>query len=98
MLFTGNFSKENLIKSKKRFYAVGGIMLLLGFLSLSMPLMASFAIETLLGGLLLAIGICQAINAFKAFGDGEKPWHSIFMAIISFAAGAIFYSIRSQVL
>ncbi len=90
MFFTGNFSKDNLTKSKKRFYLVGGLMLLLGFLSLSMPLMASFAIETLIGGLLMAVGICQAVSALRGFGDGDKPWQSTFMAVISFAAGLIF--------
>jgi uncharacterized membrane protein HdeD (DUF308 family) len=90
MLFSWNFSKENLIKSKRRFYLIGGIMSLLGLLSLSMPLLASFAIETLIGCLILAVGVCQAVNALKGFGEGDRPWQSTFMAVISFAAGAIF--------
>ncbi len=93
MLFMDKFNitKEDLIKSKKRFYLIGGVMLLMGFLSISMPLLASFAIETLVGGLLLAVGICQGVGAFRGFADGDKPWQQIFMAVISFAAGFIFF-------
>ena len=80
MLFTGNFSKDDLAKSKKRFYWVGGIMLVIGFLSLSMPMLASFAIETLLGFFLLAIG----------FGNAFGAWQQAFMAVISIAAGIVF--------
>ena len=70
MLFTGNFSKDDLAKSKKRFYWVGGIMLVIGFLSLSMPMLASFAIETLLGFFLLAIGFGNAFGAYSAIRSG----------------------------
>ena len=45
MLFMGKCSKEDFVKSKRRFYVVGAIMLALGFVSLSMPLLASFAVE-----------------------------------------------------
>lgn len=88
MLF--NVNKETLVKSKKRFYIVGGLMLVFGILSLSMPMLASFAIETLVGCLLLAVGLCQAVNAFQGFGNGDKPWSQIIMAILSFLAGFVF--------
>lgn len=89
MLF--KVSKEDLAKSRKRFYWTGGLMLLLGFLSLSMPLLASFAIETLVGAMLLGVAVCQGANAFKGFGEGDRPWQSVFMAVISFAASMIFF-------
>ncbi len=59
MLFTGKFSKEDLKKNKKRFYFIGGLMLLLGLISLSMPLLASFAVETIVGLLLIAVAFSQ---------------------------------------
>ena len=90
MFFSNGFSKEVLLKSKKRLYTIGAIMLFIGFLSLSMPLLASFAIETMVGGLLLGVGLCQAFGALRGFSDGAKPWQQIFMAVISFAAGVIF--------
>lgn len=87
-----NFTKEDLVKSKRRFYLIGGLMLFMGFVSLSMPLLASFAIETLVGGLLLAVGFAQALGAFRGFSDGDKPWQQTFMAVISLAAGFIFFA------
>lgn len=90
MIFTGNFDPENLKKSKKRFYTAGAIMTFIGFISLIMPLLASFAIETLVGFLLLSVGFGNAISAYRAFKEKETPWQEIFMALISFAAAFIF--------
>ena len=90
MLLNGEFSKENCVKAKRRAYIVGALMLIIGFLSLSMPLMASFAIETLLGFFLLAVGLSNAFSAYGAFREGVTPWHHIFMAVISVLAGIVF--------
>ena len=90
MLFTGKFSKEGLTKSKRRFYLIGGLMLLLGFISLSMPLLASFAIETIVGMLLIAVGFAQGWSAFRGFSDGSAPWMETIMAIAAMASGFIF--------
>ena len=90
MWFMNNFSKEEFTKTKKRCYWVGGIMLVIGFLSLSMPMLASFAIETLVGFFLLALGFSNAFGAFSAFRGNDSPWSAVFMAVISFAAGIIF--------
>lgn len=90
MLFTGKFSKEGLKKSKRRFYLIGGLMLFLGFISLSMPLLASFAIETIVGILLIAVAFTQGWSAFKGFSDGSAPWMETIMAIAAMAAGFIF--------
>ena len=73
MLFMGKCSKEDFVKSKRRFYVVGAIMLALGFVSLSMPLLASFAVETMIGCLLLAVGLGSAFGASR----GSRPsWRS----------------------
>ena len=90
MAFISKSSKEYLEKSKKRLYLFGGITLFIGFLSLAMPLLASFAVEALVGGLLLAVGINEGIGAFRCFKDGDNPWQQLFMAVISLAAGLIF--------
>jgi uncharacterized membrane protein HdeD (DUF308 family) len=90
MLFAGKFSKEDLKKNKRRFYLIGGLMLVLGFISLSMPLLASFAVETIIGLLLIAVAITQGLSAFRGFGDGGKPWQEAIMALAALAAGFIF--------
>ena len=90
MLFMGKCSKEDFVKSKRRFYVVGAIMLALGFVSLSMPLLASFAVETMIGCLLLAVGLGSAFGAFSAMRSGDSPWQQAFMAVISVAAGVVF--------
>ena len=65
-------------------------MLALGFGSLAMPLLASLAVETLLGCMLLAVGSGSAFGAFSAVRSGDSPWQQAFMAVISVAAGIIF--------
>lgn len=90
MLFMGRCSKEDFAKNKRRFYLVGAIMLVLGFVSLSMPLLASFAVETMIGCLLIAAGLGSAFGAFGAVRSGDSPWQQAFMAVISIAAGVIF--------
>ena len=90
MLFGEDFSKEDCAKSKRRFYIVGGLLLLIGILSLAMPLLASFAIETLVGFFLLAVGFSNALGAYGAFREGVSPWQQAFMAAISIVAGVLF--------
>lgn len=90
MLFTGKFSKEGLTKSKRRFYLIGGLMLFFGVISLSMPLLASFAIETIVGLLLIAVAFAQGWSAFRGFSDGSAPWMETIMAVAAMAAGFIF--------
>ncbi|MDD4159315.1 MAG: HdeD family acid-resistance protein [Synergistaceae bacterium] len=90
MLFTGKFSKEDLKKNKKRFYLIGGLMLFLGFISLSMPMLASFAVETIVGMLLIAVAFAQGWSSFRGFRDGGRPWQETIMAVAAMAAGFIF--------
>ena len=90
MLFTGKFSKEDLKKNKRRFYFIGGLMLLLGLISLSMPLIASFAVETIVGMLLIAVAFSQGGSAFRGFSDGGIPWQETIMAVAAMASGFIF--------
>ena len=65
-------------------------MLVLGLVSLSMPLLASLAVETVIGCLLLAVGFGSAVGAFGAVRSGDSPWQQAFMAFISIAAGIVF--------
>ena len=71
-------------------YIVGGLFLVLGLLSLTMPLLASYAIETLVGCLILAVAFSNALGAFRGFGDGDKPWQEVVMAIACFVIAMIF--------
>lgn len=92
MFFMCELDEKNVKKSKNRFYLIGGLMALVGILALARPLMVSFAIETFIGALLLVTGIFQAIASFKGFSDGDRPWQQIFMAILAFATGFIFFA------
>lgn len=65
-------------------------MLLLGLISLAMPLIASFAVETIVGMLLVAVAFSQGWSAFRGFSDGGSPWQETIMAVAAMAAGFIF--------
>ena len=80
----------SLEKARKRFYWTGGIMLVIGFISLSVPMLASFAVETFCGLMLMAVAFANGAAAFSAVRTGGSPWQSAFMAVISFAAALIF--------
>ena len=90
MLLWEEISKESLAKGKRRSYLIGALSLIMGIISIAMPLLASFAVETLVGGLLFGIAVCEGIIAMRCFSDGSSPWLAVFMTVISFAAGLIF--------
>jgi uncharacterized membrane protein HdeD (DUF308 family) len=90
MLFWEELSKESLTKGKRRSYLIGALSIIMGIISIAMPLLASFAVETLAGGLLFGIALCSGFITVRCFKDGSSPWLMLFMTIISFAAGLIF--------
>ena len=90
MLISENLTKEDLLKNKTRFYWTGALMLFTGFIALWMPLMASFAIELLLGWLLVVAGCAQAYGAYKAFKDKTGGWWEVFSSLCAFVAGFLF--------
>ena len=90
MFFMCELNEDNIKKSRKRFYLIGGLMTLLGIIALAMPLLVSFAIETLIGIILMVTALSQAIASYRGFADGDKPWQEVIMTIIAFVAGFIF--------
>lgn len=91
MLIFKTICTEDIRRCEKRFYWTAGIMIVLGLVSLSMLLLIfSFAIEVLVGGLMSAVGASEAVTAYRSFRDGDKPWQTVFMAVISLLAGIIF--------
>ncbi|MEG1604310.1 MAG: DUF308 domain-containing protein [Cloacibacillus sp.] len=90
MLISEKITKEDLIKNKTRFYWTGALMLITGFIALWMPLAASFAIEMVVGWLLIIAGGSQAYGAYKGFKDKTGGWWEVFSSICSFVAGFLF--------
>ena len=86
MLFSEKMTKEYLLKNKTRFYWTGALMLLTGFIALWMPLVASFAIEMLVGWILVVAGCAQAYGAYKAFKDKTKPLAGVLTLLILLSA------------
>ena len=86
MLISENLTKEDILKNKTRFYWTGALMLFTGFIALWMPLMASFAIELLLGWLLVVAGCAQTYGAYKAFKDKTGGWWEVFSSLCAFVA------------
>ncbi|MDO4987414.1 MAG: DUF308 domain-containing protein [Synergistes sp.] len=89
MLFANRFTKEEMQKSRTRFLIIGVLMLIIGFISLAAPYVASLAIETMIAFSLIAVGISNAITAFQSFRNAAKPWFEIVMAVISIVTGYI---------
>ncbi|MDO5115536.1 MAG: DUF308 domain-containing protein [Synergistaceae bacterium] len=83
-------SKEELTKNKTRLYWTGALMLITGFIALWMPMVASFAIEMVVGWLLVIAGGSQAYGAYKAFKDKTGGWWEVFSSVVSFIAGFLF--------
>lgn len=83
-------SKEDLEKSKTRFYWTGALMLITGFIALWAPMVASFAIEMVVGWLLIIAGGAQAYGAYKGFKSKTGGWWEVFSSVCSFVAGFLF--------
>lgn len=90
MFMIDNLDEESLKKAKRRYYFAGALMLIIGTLSVAMPLLASFAIETVMGCLLIGVAVCEGAASVRGFKDGATPWPQTFMAVMSFIAGAVF--------
>lgn len=89
MILLGNISKEELESRKYWVIGVGVCIFLMGFAAVSMPFMASVAIETLIGWLIMTVGIAQAINGYRASKNGERAFFKFIWALIGIATGAI---------
>lgn len=90
MFYNTMFNTEDLCKLKKRMYIMGTIFLIAGIAALSMPLLASLAVETTVGCLLLMTALSGAIGAFRGFKDGDTPWQEIVITIAAFIIAMIF--------
>ena len=90
MFISEKMTKDDLLKNKTRFYWTGALMLFTGCIALWMPLAASFAIEMLVGWLLVVAGGAQAYGAYKAFKDETGGWWELFSSLCAFVAGFLF--------
>jgi uncharacterized membrane protein HdeD (DUF308 family) len=72
----------------KLFLAEGIILLILGIAAILIPPLATFAVEILIGWLLLASGL---VGLFTTFRMHKTPgfWWSLFSALVGVAAGVI---------
>lgn len=90
MFYDRSYNKEYLTKIRTRFYLIGAIFCLLGLASLTMPLLASYAIETLIGCLFLAVAMSAFFGAVKGIVDGDNPIQEIIIAFAGFLVAFIF--------
>jgi len=73
----------------KWFIATAIAFIVLGTLAMLMPLMAGFAVTTLVGVLLLVGGVMHGISAFRGEGFGHAIWQVI-VALFYVVAGFYF--------
>ena len=75
---------DDLVCSKKRFFWLGILMFLIGVIALFLPLIMSFAMETLLGASILVAGVARIWSAL-----GEKSWQQGLLALAAVVGGAL---------
>ncbi|MDY3868967.1 MAG: DUF308 domain-containing protein [Pyramidobacter sp.] len=68
--------------SRRRFFWLGVLMILIGAISLFMPFLMSFAVETLLGVSILISGFARLWSAF-----GERSWQQALLAAVGVLGG-----------
>ena len=68
------------------FIFLGILMVLIGTGAIIMPVLATFAVDILLGWLLISAGIVEAIRAFQAKGTKSVIW-AILVALLCIGAG-----------
>lgn len=80
---------EAIQKTKGWFLGAGIIMILLGMMAISVPLVAAIAIEALFGWLFVIGGIVASIHSFRALNSG-KCLLRLLSGIFYIAIGTIF--------
>ena len=76
-------------KTKGWFLGAGIIMIVLGMLAISVPLVAAIAIEVLFGWLFVIGGLVTCVHSFRALNSG-KCILRLLSGILSLAIGIIF--------
>ncbi|MGC1388827.1 MAG: HdeD family acid-resistance protein [Steroidobacteraceae bacterium] len=70
------------------FLSEGIILVILGFIALVLPAMATFAVEIVIGWVVLLSGIVGLISTFR-MRSGPGFWWSLFSAALGIAAGIV---------
>jgi uncharacterized membrane protein HdeD (DUF308 family) len=74
------FSRQ-LAESRWWLFMVGVLLILAGLLALLLPLMASLAVEAVVGWAFMLAGVTQLVYAFRAKGWGGFAWQILIGAI-----------------
>lgn len=74
---------------KKRLFGLGLLMLVLGLVALALPLWASITLETILGGVMIILGLGGAFQAWRTHRAGSQSWHSVAVAALAFVIGLV---------
>jgi len=78
------------IKAKRgRVMIVGVCLFLLGALAVSMPFMASLAVETLVGWLMVSAGVVQAVSGYRERRQGRSGAGDFLWALLAAMTGII---------
>lgn len=89
MMIFGTMDRENIKTCRGRVIAVGICLILLGGLAISMPFMASLAIESLVGWLLAAAGVVQALSGYRERKRGGSGAGDFLWALLALMTGTI---------
>lgn len=89
MLIFGGFDREGLRSRRGWVIGTGICLALLGGASISMPLVASLAIESLIGWLMVAAGALMALKGYRERRSGNGGMGDILGAVLALITGVI---------
>jgi len=80
------------------FTALGILMIIVGFVAIGTPLMATLAMNIFIGWMLVFIGAAEVVHAFSSQGWGGFLWELLIGALTTFAGlFMVFYPLRGAV-
>jgi len=78
------------IRKNPAFYIAEGLLLvLLGIISIVMPIVSTLAIEIILGGVLIISGIYRIYRSIRFIKEYKHFWLSLFSGIVALVAGIL---------
>ncbi len=89
MMIFGSVDRVELRSRRGWIMGIGLCLVLLGGAAVSMPFMASVAIETLIGWLMVGAGAVQAVNGYRQSRRGRGGWGDFLWALLAAITGVI---------
>lgn len=89
MLIFGDFDRVGLRSRRGWVIGIGICLALLGGVAISMPLMASLAIESLIGWLMVAVGSIMAISGYRERRQGRGGFGDLLGSALTLMTGLV---------